>query len=341
MKAIALSTEFVKDISELKVKEVPGPVPKPDEILVHIAYAAIQHVDLLYARGLHQNNHIGLVAPPFILGLEYSGIVASTPAKSKFKKGDRVFGGGVGAFAEQYAAKESQLSHVPQEWSLRDAAGVGNSAAVSYGAIVRCGGLKSGETILVHAAAGGLGILACQIAIGMGATVIATVGSARKMEIVRKMGVRDVVSYDVEGWEKEVMKMTGGRGVDLVYDTVGLVQKSISCCRFQGRVVIAGFAGRGGVMEKLAMNRVLLKNVRLLGYRYGETGRRNPGENVIVAEGVAKMIADGVIKPMIYEENYDGLETVPRALADSAARRIWGKAVIDVQPELDHGRSRL
>ena len=341
MKAIALPTAFVKEISDLTVREVPPPVPKPDEILVHIAYAAIQHVDLLYARGLHQNNHIGLVCPPFILGLEYSGIVATAPEKSRFKKGDRVFGGGVGAFAEQIAVKESQLSVVPREWSLKGAAGVGNSAQVSYGAVVRCGGLKGGETVLVHAAAGGLGVMACQIARGMGARVIATVGSERKVEVVRGMGVRDVVRYDVEGWEKEVMRMTGGRGVDLVYDTVGLVQKSISCCRFQGRVVIAGFAGRGGKMERLAMNRVLLKNVQLLGYRYGETGRRNPGENVIIAEGVAKLIAQGIIKPMIYDERYDGLEAVPRALADSAARKIWGKAVIDIQPELDRDRSKL
>jgi len=128
--------------------------------------------------------------------------------------------------------------------------------------------------------------------------------------------------------------------VDLVYDTVGLVQKSISCTRFRGRVIIAGFAGRGGVMEKLAMNRVLLKNVQLLGYRYGETGRRNPGENVIVAEGVAKMIKDGVIQPVIYDEQYEGLESVPRALADSAARKIWGKAVVDVRADLEGEKTR-
>lgn len=94
-------------------------------------------------------------------------------------------------------------------------------------------------------------------------------------------------------------------------------------------------------MEKLAMNRVLLKNVQLLGYRHGETGRRNPAESVIVAEAVAKMIADGAIKPVIYNEKYGGLEAVPRALADSADRKIWGKAVIDIQPELDQDRSRL
>jgi NADPH:quinone reductase-like Zn-dependent oxidoreductase len=341
MKAIALQKDFVKHISDLAVSDVPAPTSSSSEILVNIAYAAIQHVDLLYARGLHQNNHIGLVAPPFILGLEYSGVVASAPAGSKFKKGDRVFGGGVGAFAEQYVAKESQLSLVPESWSLREAAGVGSAAHVSYGAIIRCGQLRPGETILIHAAAGGLGIMACQIALAIGARVIATVGSTAKMDVVRRLGVRDVISYDTEGWEKEVLKLADGKGVDLVYDTVGLVQKSISCTRFRGRVVIAGFAGRGGEMEKLAMNRVLLKNVQLLGYRYGETGRRDPAENVLVSEDVARMIKEGAIKPVIYDEVYEGLESVPRALADSASRKIWGKGVVDVQPHLDQRRSKL
>jgi NADPH:quinone reductase-like Zn-dependent oxidoreductase len=342
MKAIALPTAFVSEISHLTVHNIPAPVPKSDknEILVNISHAAVQHVDLLYARGLHQNNHRGLVAPPFVLGLEFAGIVQSAPAKSGFTKGERVFGSGVGAFAEQIAVPEAALSRVPHEWSLRDAAAVGSAAQVSYGAVVRCGGLQRGETVLVHAAAGGLGIMACQIVLAHGGRVIATVGSEEKAEVVRGLGVGEVVRYDRAGWEKEVMRTTGGTGVDLVYDTVGLVKESITCARFRGRVVIAGFAGRGGEMEKLAMNRVLLKNVQLLGYRYGETGRRDPGENKLIAEEVRGMIARGEIRPVVYGDRYAGLEDVPRALADSAARRIWGKAVIDIRPELELNQER-
>lgn len=344
MRAIALPTAFAKHISDLSVSSLPQPAPAPNELLVKISHAAIQHVDLLYARGLHQNNHRGLVKPPFVLGCEFAGIVVQqcTDGKGTFKAGDRVFGSAVGAFAEFIAVKESQVSRVPENWSLREAAGVGGAAHVSYGALVSCGQLRQGETVLVHAAAGGLGVMACEIALGLGARVIGTVGSAAKMEIVRRLGVQDVVRYDLPGWEAEVKKATqGGDGVDLVYDTVGLVKSSISCCRFRGRVVIAGFAGRGGMMEELAMNRVLLKNVQLLGYRYGESGRRYPEENVRVGEQVAQMIEEGVIKPVIYDEAYEGLESVVRALEDSAARKIWGKAVVDVQPGLDQTRSKL
>lgn len=344
MRAIALPTAFAKSISDLSVSSVSQPTPAPNELLVRISHAAIQHVDLLYARGLHQNNHRGLVKPPFVLGCEFAGIVAQscTDGKGTFKQGERVFGSAVGAFAEFIAVKESQVSRVPEKWSLREAAGVGGAAHVSYGALVSCGRLRRGETVLVHAAAGGLGVMACEIALGLGARVIGTVGSEAKVEVVRKLGVQDVVRYDLPGWEAEVKKATpGGEGVDLVYDTVGLVKSSISCCRFRGRVVIAGFAGRGGVMEELAMNRVLLKNVQLFGYRYGESGRRNLEENVRVGEQVARMIQEGVVKPVIYDEVYDGLDSVVRALEDSAARKIWGKAVVDVRPELDQTRSKL
>jgi NADPH2:quinone reductase len=132
--------------------------------------------------------------------------------------------------------------------------------------LIRTAGVKAGQTVVVHAAAGGLGVVAVQIAHAVGAKVIGTVGSEEKADIVRKLGVLGVVRYDREGWEKEVLRLTNGAGVDSVYDTVGLVEKSIRCLKFGGTIVIAGFAGLGGKMEVLAMNRVLLKGARLLGY---------------------------------------------------------------------------
>jgi NADPH:quinone reductase-like Zn-dependent oxidoreductase len=269
MKAIAIK-RFVDSYADLQVSEVPPPsLNNPDEILlVNITHAGLNHVDLLYARGKHQNNHSGLVAPPFILGLEFAGVVASAPTKSRFRAGDRVWGSGVGAFAEQIAVKESALQLVPDGWSLDDAAGLGAATApVSYGALVHVAKVRKGETVLVHAAAGGLGVVACQIARATGARVIATVGSVEKADVVRTLGVDAVVRYDGPHWEKEVLKATrGGKGVDVVFDTVGLVEKSLRCLKYGGRVVVAGFAGLEGNMEKLAMNRILLKGAAVLGY---------------------------------------------------------------------------
>ncbi|KAJ9607430.1 hypothetical protein H2200_008503 [Cladophialophora chaetospira] len=330
MKAIHI-TEFVKDNSDLRVSDIPAPVPKSDQVLVNITHSALNHVDLLYARGKHQNNHAGLVKPPFILGLEFVGSVASAPSGCEFHVGDQVWGAGVGGFAEQIAVSPSASHRLPTGWTLHDAAGLGAATVpVSYGALVRVAEVKAGQIVLVHAAAGGLGIVAVQIAQALGAKVIGTVGSEEKADVVRKLGVLGVVRYDQEGWEKEVLKLTGGIGVDAVYDTVGLVEKSIRCLKFGGKVVIAGFAGLGGKMETLAMNRVLLKGAKLLGYRFGETGRRDPKETEEVWKGVKEMLESGKIKPIVYG-TYAGLESVPKALDDLASRKVWGKAVIEIQ----------
>jgi NADPH:quinone reductase-like Zn-dependent oxidoreductase len=267
MKAIAIK-RFVENYSDLQVSEVPLPLPNSaDEILVDITHAGLNHVDLLYARGKHQNNHSGLVAPPFILGLEFAGIVASAPTSSRFRAGDHVWGGGVGAFAQRIVVKESALQRVPDGWSLEDAAGLGAATApVSYGALVRVAKVQDGEVVLVHAAAGGLGVATVQIARAMGARVIGTVGSTEKAGVVRKLGVDTVIRYDEPVWEKKVLKATGGEGVNVVFDTVGLVEKSLRCLRYGGRIVVAGVAGLEGNMEKLAMNRILLRGAVVLGY---------------------------------------------------------------------------
>ncbi|KIY01379.1 uncharacterized protein Z520_02931 [Fonsecaea multimorphosa CBS 102226] len=331
MKAIQIN-QYVKTYSELRPIEVPAPTPEGDQVLVTITHSALNHVDLLYSRGAHQNNHIGLVKPPFVLGLEFAGVVARAPAASGFKAGDLVWGADVGGFAEQIAVKPSALQRLPAGWTLRDAAGVGAATApVSYGALVRVAEVKPGQIVLVHAAAGGLGVVAVQIAHALGAKVIGTVGSEDKAQVVRRLpGVLGVVRYDRDGWEKDVLQLTGNVGVDSVYDTVGLVEKSIRCLKFGGKIVIAGFAGRGGKMETLAMNRVLLKGVKLLGYRFGETGRRNPKENQEIWRGLNEMVQRGQIKPVIYG-TYAGLESVPGALDDLAARKVWGKAIVEIQ----------
>ena len=247
--------------------DIANPTPNIKEILVDITHSGLNHVDLLYSRGKHQNNHSGLVSPPFVLGLEYAGIVRTAPNGSKFKPGDRVWGSGVGGFAEQIAIKEGALQKVPDGWCLEDAAGLGAATApVSYGALIRVAKLQRGETVLIHAAAGGMGVVAVQIAKAVGAKVIATMGSDEKAKVVRSLGADVVIRYDAPQWEKEVLKATNGKGVDVVMDTVGLVEKSLRCVRFGGRVVIAGFAGLGGNMEQVAMNRILLKGAIVLGY---------------------------------------------------------------------------
>jgi len=222
---------------------------------------------------------------------------------------------------------------------------------VSYGALTTIAGLKAGEAILVHAAAGGLGVYAVQIAKALGAKVIAAVGSQHKMSVVEDL-LREphtghipkgegVVDYSKDGWEKEVValcKQIGKDGVDVVYDTVGLVLKSIRCTTFNGRIVVAGFAGRTGTgpkaveeLETIAVNRILLKQIKLLGYRFGETSRRLPAETVKIWQGLNEMLSrePRVIEPVVYK-TYKGLDHANEAMEALHQRQVFGKAVVEV-----------
>ena len=137
---------------------------------------------------------------------------------------------------------------------------------MSYGALILRGKLKEGETVLIHAAAGGLGLMAVQIAKAFGARVIATAGSKEKLDIARRFGADECINYRDNAWWDQVLAATGGLGVDVVYDPVGLVDKSLKCLKQKGRVLIVGFAGSEGNLEKIGMNRVLLKQAVLIGY---------------------------------------------------------------------------
>jgi NADPH:quinone reductase len=129
------------------------------------------------------------------------------------------------------------------------------------------GGLKKGETVLVTAAAGGLGLVAVQIAKAIGAQVVASAGSDEKLAVARRFGADECINYsNSEDWWKEVLKKTGGNGVDVVYDPVGLVDRSLKCLKPKGRILLIGFAGREGNMERIAMNRVLLRQAQIIGY---------------------------------------------------------------------------
>ncbi|KAG9243647.1 zeta-crystallin [Calycina marina] len=330
MKAICID-RFVENYNDIKVTEVTRPNPKNGEILIQIAAAGVNFVDLLYCRGKHQNNR-SLVRPPFILGLEFAGTVVSSPESSKFSPGDRVFGGSLGCYAEFITVSEDILQCIPPEWDFVSAAGLGATAPVSYGALIDRGELKKGETVLIHAAAGGLGLIAVQIAKAAGARVIATAGSDEKIGVARRFGADECVNYTTHPeWWENVLKMTEGDGVDVVYDSVGLVGNSLKCLKWKGRILIIGFAGREGNIESVAMNRVLLKQAKLIGYRFGMTERMGPGETANTWKALSSMLSKGLLKPTVYDHEYRGLESVSHALKDLGERKVWGKAVVRIK----------
>ena len=219
---------------------------------------------------------------------------------------------------------------MPKGWDFADAAGLMVTAPTSYGGLVVRAGVKEGDFVLVHAAAGGVGLAAVQVAKAFGATVIATAGSARKLEVAKGFGADYAVDYNKKGWEEEVKKLTPrGRGVDIVYDPVGMVNASLKCTAWDGRILIIGFAA--GDIEKVAMNRVLLKNVSLVGLHWGAYTREGPETIEEVWRCLFRLIDEGKFKGTVYSDRtFSGLESVGEALGMLGRRETWGKVVISV-----------
>jgi NADPH:quinone reductase-like Zn-dependent oxidoreductase len=258
---------FVADPSTLRPSTIPTPPLAADTLVIRVTHVSPTHVDLLYARGQHQNNRRHAV-PPFVLGTDFAGTVERSPTGSPFAPGDRAYGSHFGAFAERLfvpAALAAGVRRVPPGWAAGGACAVGSSGAIALGAFRTAAEVRSGEWVLVTGASGGLGVAAVQVARALGARVVALVGGAEKRGVLERLGVEACVEYAEDGWEARVLEISGG-GVSVVYDAVGMVERGIRCCRYGGKVVVIGFAGRGGDMEMLKVNRVLLKGVAVVGY---------------------------------------------------------------------------
>lgn len=235
-------------------------------------------------------------------------------------------------------AEEKALRPVPKGWGFMDAAGLMVTAPTSYAALVIRAGVKRGDWVLVHAAAGGVGLAAVQVAKAFGATVVATAGSARKLEVAKNYGADFGIDYNQKGWEEEVKKLTPrGKGVDIVFDPVGMVEKSLKCTAWNGRVLIIGFAA--GNIEKVAMNRVLLKNVSLVGLHLGVYAKEEPETVETVWRGLFGLMDEGKFRGTVYtDKEFVGLESVGEALGMLGRRETWGKVVVKVPQD---GESKL
>lgn len=225
---------------------------------------------------------------------------------------------------------EERLLPVPDEWSYFEAAGLFVTAPTSYGALVVRADVKTGDYVLIHAAAGGVGLAAVQVAKAFGAKVIATAGTTHKLDVARSYGADYAINYNDKDWPDKVRELTpSGKGVDIVYDSVGLLAQSMKCTAWNGRLLVIGFAG--GEIEKLAVNRILLKNVSVVGVHWGMYATMEPETVGTVWNGLFDLIAKGKFKGTCYtDKEYVGLEKVPSALKALGARETWGKVVVKV-----------
>ncbi|KAF3385002.1 Quinone oxidoreductase-like protein [Penicillium rolfsii] len=334
MRAVQVK-EYVKGPLDLTVTEVPTPTPSADKYLIEIHSAGTNFFDILQIQGKYQHQP----PLPWVGGSEFAGVITAVPTAAsspRFRVGDRVFGAIQGAYATHVLAPEASLLPVPEGWSFEDAAGLFVTAPTSYGALVHRAGVKAGDWVLVHAAAGGVGLAAVQIAKAKGATVIATAGTQRKREIATQFGADYVVDYTDKAWPEQVKKLcathrqgNGKAGVDIVYDPVGMIDASLKCVAWNARLLVIGFAA--GKIEKVALNRVLLKNVSLVGIHWGMYATHEPEAVGTVWKGIFDLVAQGKFKGTAFtDESFNGLETVPKALQALGGRETWGKVVVNV-----------
>ncbi|GAB7353668.1 hypothetical protein MBLNU459_g4074t1 [Dothideomycetes sp. NU459] len=337
MRAIHITSFLDQPIfSSLAPAVVARPVPRDDELLIRVTHASPQQVDLLYAQGRHQNNNAkrGHVHPPFILGTDFAGIVESVPQvqpdrqnERLFEVGDRVMGSALGAFADYLCTRPDRVRKVPHGLDNAGAAALAGGP-VSYAAVSTAARVEAGETVLVTGANGGLGAVACQVVKALGARVVALVSTEEKAQLLRsELGLRHVVAMN-GNWVSRIVSASGGKGVDAVIDNIGCVKEALQCLKFGGRIVMIGFAGRNGVMEELAMNKILLKGATVIGYRFGEHTRRNNAALDTIWEGYLDLLAAGKIKPLVDSHIYKGVEEIPIALQHLSERVLRGKAVI-------------
>jgi NADPH2:quinone reductase len=315
--------------SLLRATTLPTPGADPDLYTVAVHAAAANFFDILQLAGKYQSQ------PPFpwTAGAEFAGTVLHAPTSAakpaQFPAGTLVFGSAQGAFATHARARAAQLRRAPAGWTAAQAAGLFVTAPTAWAALAVRAGVRPGETVLVHAAAGGVGLAAVQVARALGATVVATAGSEKKLAVARRFGAQHGVLYGDDGWPERVRRITGGRGVDVVFDPVGLVEKSSKCVAWNGRIVVIGFVG--GEIERVAMNRVLLKNISIVGLFWGRYASEEPGTMEEVWRALERLIAEGKFRPTVYTDaEYVGLESVGRALQALGARKTWGKVVIGI-----------
>jgi NADPH2:quinone reductase len=313
--------------SDLKVSEVPDPAIMPGAMRIDVHAAGCNFFDILMVKGQYQ------VKPsfPFTPGAEVAGVVTEVgPSVEGFAKGDRVFSSaGLGGFAEQAVVSARNAWALPEGMSFEEGAALPIIYPTSYAGLVNRAALQAGETLLVHAAAGGVGIAAVQIGKALGARVLATAGGREKLEVARQAGADVLIDYTQDDFVEAVKAATDGRGADVIYDSVGgdVFDRSLKCIAWNGRLLVIGFAG--GRIPEVKANRILLKQISVVGLHWGAHAQHEPEAIPRVFERLFELYEQGAVRPVIYG-TYP-LERVAEALSDLGSRKTYGKVIVAPQ----------
>jgi NADPH2:quinone reductase len=310
-------------LDALAFEDVTLPQLKADQVRLRVRAASVNFPDILMAQGKYQHRP----ELPFVVGGEMAGeVIALGGNVTRFKKGDRVVGGGFsGAFAEEAQAAEAALRPIPGDTDFATAASYTTAYLTAYVSLVRRGELAKGETLLVHGAAGGVGLAAVDLGRVFGAHVIATASSEEKRDFLKRYGADHALPSS--GFRERVKELTGGRGADVIYDPVGgdVFDESVRCIAFNGRLLIVGFTS--GRIPTIAVNMPLIKGFSVVGVRAGEYGRKFPEKGRENIATIDRLLAEKKIRPHIGARF--PLNRALEAMRMLEARKIIGKAVIE------------
>lgn len=308
----------------LAVRELPDP-PQPGagEVQVRILARGAQYVDVLMLAGKYQFRP----EPPFIPGGEAAGeIIAVGPGVTAFKVGDRVMSRhSPGAFATMGNCKADACALVPAGMGIEEAAVFRGAYTTAWHALIQKGRLKAGEYLLVHGAAGGIGIAAIQVAKLYGAKVIATASTEAKRAACLAQGADFAIDYR-DGFRDKVKELTGGKGADVVYDPIGagVFDESTRCLNWGARILILGFLGGAPALAKT--NHLLIKGAEAIGVRIGGLSEFQPEVYAEVMREILRLGAEGKLKPHI--SHRFPLERAAEAIQAIMDRKVIGKAVL-------------
>jgi NADPH2:quinone reductase len=319
-----LCNALTDNLSGLAIVRLPTPIPGPGQVLVQVRAAALNFPDTLMAQGRYQFKP----PMPFVPGLEAAGeVIAVGAGVAHVAPGDAVVAHArFGAVAECMLAAGDEVRPRPAGLDWADAAAFHAAAITAYVGLKRRAYIEAGETLLIHGASGGVGMACVQLGRHLGARVIATGRSDEKLAVVRAQGAHETINLRGD-LREEVMRLTDGRGVDVVMDSVGgdVFDASLRCLAWGGRLLVVGFVG--GRIAEVKANYILIKNLAILGVRAGEYGRRDPLRGAENVREIDRLASAGVFKPYIgarlpLSDAIEGLRML-------AAGSVTGKVVIE------------
>jgi NADPH:quinone reductase len=309
---------------EMAFADLPMPTPGAGQVRIKVAAAALNFLDTLMIQGKYQVKP----ALPFTPGVEFSGVIDAVGEGVSLKVGTPVAGQTqTGAYAEYLITEAKQVAPLPPGVDLALASTMPIVYPTAHLSLKDSGHLKEGDTVLITAAAGGVGLAAIQLAKAWGAgRIIAVAGGLDKLEICKDHGATDTFDYNNPQWADEV-KVAFPNGADIIIDMVGgeVAEKCFKLIAWRGRFVVVGFAG--GTIPSMPLNRLLLKSASASGVFWGAVAGKEPKFAQQVFSDLFALLAQGKIKPIV-NHRYP-LEHAPQAMKDLAARKTTGKVILE------------